>query len=165
MNWDDVSSSAPRGTSHSPQDVRLVLGAFIGPLFFAGGVWLSAPVVSDHIHFDGAPRVNAVVVSVDYDQPGPKESVSSMEVLVPTSSGYESVAVADLATAPDGLSANARVVVLYDPKRSADALFPSQLTWGKVLFRLGFAGIGLLGTVVGVVALVGRTHRTRAVRQ
>jgi len=155
----------PKGVSYTAQDVRQVMGVFIGPILLAIGLWMSSAVISDHLHFEGAPHVSAVVVSVAYVKPDLKEDGGSMELLLSTGSGPESVAVADAGSAPGGLSVNDKVVVLYNPQRSADALFPSQLGWGKVLFPLGFVGIGLVHTVIGVVSLVGRIRKTRVARQ
>ena len=141
MSQDEVAPGTASGSSHSTQDVRQVLGAFVGPVMLAIGIWLSSSAVSDHLTFDGAPRVDAVVVSVDYTKPTLHEDVSAMELLVPTDNGPTSVAVADPGSAPGDVSAHDKVVVRYDPERSADALFPSQLGWGKPLFPFGFTVI------------------------
>lgn len=141
------------------------MGAVVGPVLLGVGVWLGSSAIADRIHFDGFPRANAVVVGVDYVKPTLKEDVSSMDVLVSTDGGQESMSVADPKTAPGGLSAGDKVVVLFDSKRSAEAIFPSQLGWGKLLPGLGFTGIGSVATIAGVLTLVRRTRSRRMTEQ
>ncbi|MHA6756974.1 hypothetical protein [Streptacidiphilus sp. PAMC 29251] len=100
--WTEVGSPHPAG--FSLDEVRLVLGLLLGPFFVAVGVWFAWGDIAVRIHFDGAPRAAAVVVSAEYVKPTLKEDASAIVVDVRTASGLASVAIDHPVNAPDGLS-------------------------------------------------------------
>ncbi|MHA6765264.1 DUF3592 domain-containing protein [Streptacidiphilus sp. PAMC 29251] len=167
MGPDDVKvaegwteASRPRSTGSSRDEYRQVLALLIGPVFVAFGIWFAWGDAAARIHFDGVSRAAAVVVSAEYVKPTLKEDASAIVVDVRTASGLASVSIDHPLSAPDGLSAGDRVTVLFDPAHPGDAIFPSQLGWGKVLPGLGFTVVGLTATVAGALATV-RTVRGR----
>jgi hypothetical protein len=162
LSWDGSTRATPQTAPSALEEYRRIMVGLAGPVLFAIGVWLGSSAIADRIHFDGAPHVSAVVVSVDYLKPSLQEDVSAMDLRVLTDEGPKAVVLADPSTAPNGLSAGAKVIVLFDPQRSSEAIFPSQLGWGKLLPGLGFTVFGAVATVVGVVTIANGIRRSRA---
>ncbi|MCW8382413.1 DUF3592 domain-containing protein [Streptomyces justiciae] len=131
------------------------LGLLGGLLFIILGFALAWDNAAARWHFGDAEKVPAVVIEADYAKPQLKQSASFISVKL-TGVHNAQASIDNVLLAPDRLSADNRVTVLYDASRPGHALFPGQLGWTKLMFPGGLLFLVGLVPAVGNGLVIGR---------